>query len=105
MPLILHGSLCYNDIIEQAKKQHSAFSRGKNGKGYVAITIFINDNPDEYGNDAAIKLNSTKEARDKEPSVYLGNLKFLNKKDGVPVHTGQGKPKNKKGVADDDLPF
>lgn len=47
-------------------------------KGYVNVTIGINDKTDDYGNNASIWINQTKEQREAgEPRKYIGNAKVL----------------------------
>ncbi len=47
-------------------------------KGNVNLTIAINDKTDEYGNNAALWLNQTKEQREAgEPRNYVGNAKVV----------------------------
>lgn len=94
MSTLLTGSLCLTDLMEQAKKGHSAFSRSaKNQKVYINFTQWINDKPNEFGHDASFTLNSTKEKRDEElaanadKKIYFGNAKVQEKKEG-----GGGEP-------------
>lgn len=76
MSKLINASICYSDLTDLAKKPHSAFSRSeKNHKAYVNIQIWINDEPDQYGNDATLMLNSKKESREVEGKVYIGNGK------------------------------
>ncbi len=70
---LLTGSICLTDLIEQAKKGHSSINRAKNGKAYVNIKIFVNEEADTYGNHAQILLNPKKDAEDYK--IYIGNLK------------------------------
>ena len=77
MANLLIGSLCLTDISEKAKQNHSAITLGKNGKKYLNINIWINDTPDQYGNTVSIQLNSTKDKRESEGKVYIGNAKPL----------------------------
>jgi hypothetical protein len=76
------GSLCVTDILEMAKKGHSAFSKSaKNDKVYMNVVIWQNDKPDEYGNSMSIQLSSVKEKRDVEKDKfgkgYIGNAKII----------------------------
>lgn len=75
----IYGSLCLTDILEAAKKGHSAFKRGKdNKKVYVNVTIWENEEPDQFDNDYAVQLSSTKEAREsgkEKKATYIGNLR------------------------------
>lgn len=74
---MLIGSICLSDISKHFKEGHSAFTKGKNEKNYVAITIWENDTPDQFGNTVSIQLNSTKEKRESEGKIYIGNAKPL----------------------------
>ncbi len=51
--------------------------KGKKGK-YLPITITINDETDQFGNQGPVVVEQTKEERDaKEPKTYLGNVKVV----------------------------
>lgn len=102
MSELLTGSLCYTDIVEQAKAGHSAFSRGKNGKVYFNIAQWVNDSPDQFGNTVSIQLNSTKEKRDAEGKVFIGNAKPMKTNN----HQSTPQVANVANANfDDDLPF
>ena len=48
---------------------------GKKGK-YLPITITLNDELDQFGNQGPVVVDQTKEERDaKEANTYLGNVK------------------------------
>lgn len=50
---------------------------GKKGK-YLPITITLNDEVDQFGNQGPIVVEQTKEERDaKSPKTYLGNVKIV----------------------------
>ena len=50
---------------------------GKKGK-YLPVTITVNDEPDQFGNQGPIVVAQTKEERDaKEKKTYLGNLQVV----------------------------
>jgi hypothetical protein len=87
MSQVINASICVTELIELANKQHSAFSRSqKNQKVYCNVTIWVNDEPDQYGNDASIQLNSSKDGAEKDKALlppgkknfYLGNGKKGN---------------------------
>ena len=47
-------------------------------KGFVNLTIGINEDFDQYGNNAAVWLNQTKEEREaKQDRQYVGNAKVV----------------------------
>lgn len=100
MSTLITASICLTDLVAQAKAGHSAFVRGKNGKIYVNITEWVNDEPDQFGNHASFLLNSTQEKRDSEGKIYIGNGK-------VKSSGGDSKPAEvKKDEIDfSDLPF
>ena len=50
---------------------------GKKGK-YLPITITINDEPDQFGNQGPVVVAQTKEERDaKDKKTYLGNVQVV----------------------------
>ena len=85
---------------------------GKKGK-YLPITITINDEPDQFGNDGPVVVQQTKEERDaKQDKVYLGNVKVVwtngdNVAATIPSKDSGPAPVKQAAVvqADDDLPF
>ena len=79
---------------------------GKKGK-YLPITITLNDEPDQFGNQGPVVVEQTKEEREaKEPKTYLGNVKVVwtngNNVDVAPRPNTQGAPAP---VKEEDLPF
>lgn len=117
MNQLFGGSLCLTDLIEKAKQGHSAFSKAQNGKVYVNILTWINDSPDKYGNSMSHQLSSTKEMREEEGKIYIGNSKKLET--NKPVSSGDIQDENFDNIqvrqkseniaevanAADDLPF
>lgn len=97
MSKLFTGSICLSDLITKAKEGHSAFSKANNGKMYVNIKMWENDQPDKFGNTISIQLNSTQEKRESEGTFYIGNAKAAGAK--VPEQvTGKEEELN-------DLPF
>lgn len=95
------GSICLTEILAQCKKGHTAFTKADNGKIYFNFSQFVNDEPDKFGNDSSLLLNSKKESRDKEGKCYIGNAKWSDKAGGQPLS-----PKDTATIPDDDdLPF
>lgn len=86
-------------MLELAKKQHSAFSKANNGKIYCNVDIWINEEPDKFGNHAGIKAHPKKDSQDEKK--FIGNAKWQERKEEAAV--------SKEDVndlpADDDLPF
>ena len=82
--------------------------KGKKGD-YLEMTVVINDEVDQYGNNVSVTEGQTKEERDaKAPKTYLGNVKVVWT-NGTNVDTA---PRNDQPaapapapVADEDLPF
>ena len=91
---------------------------GKKGK-YLPITITLNDELDNYGNQGPVVVEQTKEERDnKVPKVYLGNVKVVwtngSNVDAAARDGGGGQPQQQGGSfqtapaqqkVEDDLPF
>lgn len=101
MSKLINASICFTDLMDLAKKPHSAFTRAKNNKAYVSVQIWINDEPDKYGNDVSLMLNSTKESKEVEGKVYVGNGKTSNYSK---TETKKQDPFDQ-SVTKDDLPF
>jgi hypothetical protein len=78
----ISASICLTDISEKFRAGHSSVTTAKNGKKYINLSIWINDAPDQYGNDVSIQLNSKQDKRDAEGKVYVGNGKTA---DAAPV--------------------
>ena len=81
---------------------------GKKGK-YLPITITLNDEVDQFGNQGPVVVEQTKEERDaKAPKTYLGNVKVVwtngNKVDVAP-RDGNSAPAPAPATTEDDLPF
>ena len=85
--------------------------KGKKGS-YLPITITLNDEVDNYGNQGPVVVEQSKEEREaKAPKVYLGNVKVVwtngtnvqpAPSDGQPA---QAQPAQSLSPEDDDLPF
>ena len=75
----------------------------KNGAKYLNVSITINEDADQYGDHASIKVNQTKDERDRgEPAVYLGNGKIVWQSD---PQSNTPRVDNSASNAEDDLPF
>jgi hypothetical protein len=85
---------------------------GKKGK-YLPITITINDEVDQFGNQGPVTVKQSKEERESKASkVYLGNVKVVwtngTNVETAPRQDGQSAPTTQKApasVVEDDLPF
>ena len=81
---------------------------GKKGK-YLPITITLNDELDQFGNQGPVVVEQTKEERDaKAPKTYLGNVKVVwtngNNVDTAPRTDASAAPAPTPAV-EEDLPF
>lgn len=109
-----YGSICMSDLINFVKKQHSAFNKADNGKIYANVNVWLNDEPDKFGNQMSIQLNPVKDKVESDGRPYFGNFKVSEKKpidgsemvdmqdalDEINLSTPIGKDKE-----DNDLPF
>ena len=68
-------SLNLKKIGDAVRAGHSAVKIDKNGNKFLSVTVWVNSETDQYGNDSSIQLNSTKEKQAEEPKVYVGNGK------------------------------
>ncbi len=84
---------------------------GKKGK-YLPITITINDELDQFGNQGPVVVEQSKEEREaKTPKTYLGNCRVVwTNGDNVEAAPRDGQaapptPEPKAVIVEDDLPF
>ena len=84
---------------------------GKKGK-YLPITITLNNEPDQFGNQGPVVVEQSKEERDaKAPKTYLGNVKVVwtngTFPDKIPYEGNGAAPQQKAAPAkvEEDLPF
>jgi len=83
--------------------------KGKKGQ-YLPITITINDEVDQFGNQGPVVVEQSKEEREaKTPKTYLGNCRVVwTNGDNVEVAPRDNMPQQaapQPAMADDDLPF
>lgn len=93
MSTALNCSICLTDLVDMANKGHSAFTRSeKNGKIYVNVTMWINDEPDQYQNNGSFQLNPHKDKKEADVAkfgkCYVGNAKYSKRADPPPVEAG-----------------
>lgn len=86
------GSICLDDLFSASKAGHSSVTTAKNGKKYANLVIWENEEPDKFGNTGSIQLNSTKENKESEAKIYIGNIKNPG---------SSNRPNN----SNDDIPF
>ena len=82
---------------------------GKKGK-YLPITITLNDELDQFGNQGPVVVEQTKEERDaKAAKTYLGNVKVVwtngQNVDTAPKDNNQSAPAPAPAATEEDLPF
>ena len=85
----------------------SKIIEGKKGK-YLPITITVNDEHDQFGNQGPVCIQQTKEEREaKVPKTYLGNVKVVWTNGTFPdrVTDGQPQAKPQPQQVEEDLPF
>jgi hypothetical protein len=89
-----YGSIDFSKLIEQAKSGNKAFSKSENGKIYLNVRMYVNDEVDKYGNVASFQSNF--KGATKEEKFYFGNLKestpIENKIDVVDIPDFDGLP-------------
>ena len=81
---------------------------GKKGK-YLPITITLNDELDQFGNQGPVVVEQTKEERDaKTAKTYLGNVKVVwtnGQNVDVAPRDMNSAPASAPAAAEEDLPF
>lgn len=104
MASIINASINLNNI------DKSKIIDGKKGK-YLPISITINDEPDQFGNQGPITIAQSKEEREaKSAKTYLGNVKVVwTNGDNVSAAPRDGQqtqaPAQSLTPQADDLPF
>ena len=68
-----------NAKIDVTKIDKTKLFKGQKGT-YLDLTIWINEKPDQFGNDISIEQRTGKD----EKKIYLGNGKFYVKKEADP---------------------
>ena len=92
--------------IDLMKIDKSKINNHANGAKYLSLNIYINDEPDKYGNNVSIAIAQTKEEREaKQNRVYLGNGKTVGAAPSpataaAPIQSGPPPV-----IPDDELPF
>ena len=89
-------SKLYLGKINLSKIDKTKIFEGKQGK-WVDVTVWINDEPDKYGNSMSIEQSTEKGAE----KIYLGNAKEWGKKEEKPQESKLGRT----APPDEDLPF
>jgi hypothetical protein len=89
-----YGSIDFSKLIEQAKSGNKAFSKSENGKIYLNVRMYVNDEVDKFGNVASFQSNF--KGAGKEDKFYFGNMKestpIENKIDLVDIPDFDGLP-------------
>ena len=105
MASIINASINLNHI------DKSKIIEGKKGK-YLPISIVINDEVDQFGNQGPITIAQSKEEREaKSAKTYLGNVKVVwTNGDNVAAAPRDGQPQQAAAQPsfapqEDDLPF
>jgi len=95
MSQLFNGSICLSDILKE-----KVTTSEKNGKKYLNINIWLNDEPDQYGNSLSINISQSAEEREqKAKKVYIGNAKkYEARQTAAPLPTPKLEDTN-------DLPF
>ena len=82
MSKMYYGQINMTELIDAMKEKHSAFkkisSKKTPGKEIILanVTMWENDQPDQYGNTISLQLNSREDAKALEGKVYIANLKL-----------------------------
>jgi len=90
--------------IDLAKIEKSKIIEGKNGGKYLNLTVSVNDEDDQFGNNISVWHSQSKEEREaKDNRLFLGNGKKLWDGDKG-SQSSKPAPKKEKEVFQD-LPF
>ena len=91
--------------IDLNKLDKSRIVEGKNGAKYYNFTINVNDEKDNYGNDASVTISQTAEERQaKAQRTFVGNGRVVwSGTSNKEPHKTYNTPKS--AEQEDDLPF
>jgi len=93
-----------NASIDLAKIEKSKIFE-KDGKKWLSLSISVNDEPNNYGQNVAISIGQSKEEKG-HPKTYLGNGKVVWSDGKVPtVVQATPPPQNNGNMENDNLPF
>ena len=90
------GSICLSELNQKAKEGHPAFTKSENGKIYVNVVLWHNEEPDQYGKVAQLQLSKLKDS--KEKTTYIGSFALPKIKEPDPIFPSDL-------PEDDDFPF
>jgi len=97
-------AILINASIDLAKIDKSKITE-KDGKKWLSLTIGVNNEFNDYGQNVSIQVSQSKEEKDSgQPKVYLGNGKVVwtdNVMPNVAPKQAPATPSNN----DDDFPF
>lgn len=101
MSKLMTGSICVSDIPKEK------IWTAKSGKRYVSIKMWINDDPDQYGNHASVQVAQSKDEIDQKlKAVYIGNLKnYQSDQKESPKANAKSSVNETAVEIEDDLPF
>lgn len=94
--------------IDLNKLDKSKIVEGKNGSKYVNLTVGVNDDTNDYGQNASVTLAQSKEERDaKDRKTFVGNGKVVWTDGNITKAVYQEANSTPKASApvDSDLPF
>jgi hypothetical protein len=70
-------SICIDKLLDAMNQNHPSFKKGSDGRTYVNLQIWTNDEADKFGNHISVQLYD----KDGNPkSTYIGNGKIYNDK-------------------------
>lgn len=93
------GSINLSKLNANAKLGHSSFTKaGKDNNVFVNVTLWINDEPDKFGNTMSVHLNPKQDSGDEK--VYFANFKPSEAKQPEQLTANDSDIPE-----DDDLPF
>lgn len=92
------GSIDYDKLMDILKSgKASTFKSQKTGKRYVNISVWQNNEPNQYGNSLSIQVGTKEEYRGEKLNHYIANLKLHSPE--------EVKAEEFRDDGDDDLPF
>lgn len=80
--------------INLSKVDKNLLFTSKSGEKWLNLSVWLNDTPDQFGNDVSIQQKTDKDA----PKIYLGNGKYYKAREPEPEQSVNVPPQDDNGL-------
>ncbi len=68
----------FSKLAKYVEENKDKLYTNKDGESFVSLNVWINEQPDQFGNLGSVQINTPKDQK----KIYIGN--FKDKKDKIP---------------------